>query len=173
VKQSSNGFVNNRVLKLNVGFLLGAGPGKHHETEFDVPRMRLDDEVEVAWLRGPLTLSRTKEGILVQGTLTMGVDTECSRCLTPVQQEVTLDVEELFAYPTPNGSEFLIGEDAVLDLTPLVRDEAIIADTYGVLCRPDCKGLCVNCGTNLNEGACTCDDDIDPRFAQLRALLNR
>lgn len=172
MKQSPNGFVNNRVLRLNVGFLLGAGPGKHHETGFDVPRMRIDDQVEVAYLRGPLTLSRTKEGILVQGTLSLGVDTECSRCLTPVQQEIELDIEELYAYPNPNGAEFIIGEDAVLDLTPLVRDEALIADTYGVLCRPDCKGLCVNCGANLNEGKCECADDIDPRFAALRQLLN-
>ena len=41
------------------------------------------------------------------------------------------------------------------------------------LCKPDCAGLCSNCGANLNEGPCNCDkEDVDPRFAALRSLKN-
>jgi uncharacterized protein len=41
----------------------------------------------------------------------------------------------------------------------------------GILCRPDCAGLCPQCGQNLNEGTCDCaKDDIDPRFEVLRRL---
>ena len=40
------------------------------------------------------------------------------------------------------------------------------------LCRPDCRGICPQCGTNLNTGSCDCDkEDIDPRLAPLRNLL--
>jgi uncharacterized protein len=171
VKHVENGFVGSRVLKINVGFLLADGAGHGHETQFDVPRMRIAEDVDLVYLRGPLRLSRTKEGVLVQGTLQAGVEDECYRCLRPVERELDIEVEELYAYPHPNGSEFAIGEDAMLDLAPLIRAEAIIADTRGVLCRPDCKGLCATCGANLNDGPCGCEDDIDPRFAKLKDLL--
>lgn len=171
MKQYTNGYVNNRVLKMNVGFLLTAGPGHTHQTEFDVPAVRVSEDVDLAYVRGPLRLSRTKEGILVQGKLQIGVEDECYRCLSPVMRDMTIEVEELYAYPASRASEFSIGDDAILDLAPLLRDEAIIADSRGVLCRPDCKGLCPNCGANLNLGPCECQDEIDPRLAKLKDLL--
>ena len=43
----------------------------------------------------------------------------------------------------------------------------------GVLCQDDCKGLCVHCGANLNVSPCSCESFVvDPRFAELRALLD-
>jgi uncharacterized protein len=159
------------VLKLNVGFVLAHGPGYTHETGFDVPAVKVAEDVDLLYLRGPLRLSRAKEGVLVQGTLVIGVEDECLRCLTPVQREIALDLEELFAYPASSLLEFSIGEDANLDLGPLVRDEVLIADMNGVLCRPDCKGLCPGCGANLNDGPHQCDELIDPRLAKLRELL--
>lgn len=171
MKQVTSGYVSNRVLKLNVGFILAHGPGYTHETEFDVPAVRVADDVDLTHLRGPLRLSRAKEGVLVQGTLELGVEDECYRCLEPVQREISLTWEELYTYPPSSGSEFSIGEDAILDLGPLLRDEIIIADTRGVLCRPDCKGLCPRCGANLNDGPHDCGESIDPRLAKLRELL--
>lgn len=173
MKHYTNGYVGNRVLKLNVGFLLGAGAGNQHLTAFDVPTVRVADDVDLAYLRGELRLSRTKEGILAQGELHMGLESVCYRCLTPVARDVLLDVEELYS-TQPNGAEFSIAEDGVLDLAPLLRAEAIIADEQGVLCRADCLGLCATCGANLNEGDCGCEDDEgDPRLAALRELLDR
>lgn len=173
MKQYTNGYVSNRVLKTNVGFLLAAGPGHIHQTEFDVPAVRVAPDVDLAYVRGPLRLSRTKEGILAQGNLHVGVEDECYRCLTSVMRDVPIEVEELYAYPSSKTSEFGIGDDAILDLAPLVRAEAIIADARGVLCRPDCKGLCPTCGANLNLGPCECQDEIDPRLAKLKELLKK
>lgn len=173
VKQHANGFVSGRVLKLNVGFVLAAGPGYTHSTEFDVPAVRVSEDVDLTYLRGPLRLSRTKEGILVQGELRVGVEDECYRCLKPLERELMIDIEELYSYPSPKGSEFSVSDDAILDLAPLLRAETIIADARGVLCRPDCKGLCAMCGSNLNDGPCGCQEDIDPRLAKLKELLNK
>jgi uncharacterized protein len=78
----------------------------------------------------------------------------------------------LYAFPASALSDFSIDEDAILDLGPLLRDEAIIADTRGTLCRPDCQGLCPSCGANLNDGPHTCTESIDPRLARLRELLD-
>ncbi len=171
VKQISSGYVSSRVLKLNVGFVLAHGPGYTHETEFDVPAVKVADDVDLTYLRGRLRLSRAKEGVLVQGTLHLGVEDECFRCLAPVLRELDVDVEELYAFPASELTDFSIDEDAILDLGPLLRDEAIIADTRGTLCRPDCLGLCAECGANLNEGPHQCVESIDPRLAKLRELL--
>jgi uncharacterized protein len=164
--------VANRVLKLNIGFLLAAGPGHTHETEFDVPALRVAEDVYLAYLRGKLRLSRTKEGILAQGDLHLGTQDECYRCLDPIARDLLISIEELYAYPNPNGSEFEIGEDGILDLTPLLRAEAIIADSRGELCKTDCKGICPVCGANRNHEECTCEEPIDPRFAKLQELLD-
>lgn len=169
----NKGYVSNRVLKINVGFLLSSGPGHNHDSVFEVPTVRVSDDLTLDYVRGPIRLSRTAEGILIQGKLEVGFETECYRCLDPVTINVTVDVEELFAYPSPTVAEFSVHEDGNLDLAPLLRAEVLIEAARGVLCQPDCKGLCPDCGTNWNHGTCTCAEDrIDPRFAQLKNLLD-
>lgn len=171
---SNQPYVSKRVLKLNVGFLINDGPGHSHETEFAVPGVRVDDDLYLDYIRGPLRLSRTKEGILAQGHLAVGVQSECSRCLDPVSRDVEVEVEELYSYPAQDDMEFSVGEDMVLDLGPLLRAEVLILCARGLLCREDCKGLCPECGSNLNYEVCDCaDDEIDPRLAGLKELLDR
>ncbi len=167
-----NTYVSNRVLKINVGFLLAAGPAANHDSVFDIPTLKVAEDLTVDYVRGPIRLSRTAAGILVQGKLEVGITGECYRCLDPVTENVTVLVEELYAYPASSTSEFSILEDAILDLAPLLRAEVMIASTNGVLCREDCKGLCPECGTNLNHTTCNCAlDNIDPRFAGLKQFL--
>ena len=167
-----NTYVSNRVLKINVGFLLAAGVGNHHDSAFDVPTVKIADDLTVDYVRGPIRLSRTAAGILVQGQLEVGITGECYRCLDDVTQNVTIPVEELYAYPPTSTSEFSVLEDAVLDLAPLLRAEVMLASTNGMLCREDCKGLCPECGTNLNHDTCDCAlNNIDPRFAGLKNFL--
>ncbi len=171
--QPKNGYVSSRVFKINVGFLLGAGPGHIHDSAFDVPAVRVADDLILDFVRGPMRMSRTAEGILVQGQLEAGLTAECYRCLDPVTRNVTVDLEELFAYPSPIVAEFSIHDDAILDLAPLLRAEVMIAESRGVLCKPDCKGLCPTCGTNWNHENCTCElEAVNPHLAHLRKLLD-
>ncbi|MBE0703169.1 MAG: DUF177 domain-containing protein [Afipia sp.] len=174
MKQHTNGYIGNRVLKLNVGFLLASGSGHIHETALNIPAIRVAEDVDLDYLKGLLRLSRTKEGILVQGELKAGFGAECSRCLDPIQREVTLQIEELFAHPVPGDCEFSVAEDGILDLSPLIRSEILIEEEHSVLCRIDCKGLCPECGQNFNYGTCSCTDEvIDPRMAKLKALRDQ
>jgi DUF177 domain-containing protein len=56
-------------------------------------------------------------------------------------------------------------------LTPLVREQVLLALTDRPLCREDCRGLCPQCGANLNEKVCGCAvEKLDPRLSVLRAL---
>lgn len=167
-------YLNNRVLKINVGFLLNDGPAHSQDSVLDIPTVRVSDDLILDYVRGPIRLTRTHEGILLQGEIEAGISDECYRCLENVQRNVTFGVEELFSYHSQVESEFKIGDDAILDLSPLLRAEVFIGSSHRTLCRPDCKGLCPNCGANRNYEQCTCEDDeIDPRFEVLKKLLNQ
>lgn len=163
-----------RVFKINVGFLLSAGPGNHHDSSFDIPEaVQVDDDLTLTYVKGPIRLTRAKEGILVQAGWHVGIVLECPRCLDGFEHDLTLRLEELYMHPVPRDGEFSVGADGNLDLAPLVRAETIIASTYPIMCRPACKGLCQQCGTNLNHETCQCEHDfIDPRMAKLKELLD-
>lgn len=172
----TNGFVSNRVLKLNVGFLLSQSLGTSRDIDFDVPALAVSDDLKLAFLKGTLRLSRTREGILVQGTLETASEGECRRCLSVVHVPIELHIEELFTtHPDKHPkTQFRVDDDAILDLTPLLREETIINTPLAPLCRNDCAGLCPQCGQNLNEGTCTCEhDSIDPRLAVLMQLRDK
>lgn len=171
-----NGFVSNRVLKLNVGFLLSQSLGTSRDVDFDVPALAVAEDLKLAFLKGTLRLSRTHEGILVQGKLETALQGECRRCLSVVHVPIVIQIEELFtSHPEKDPkTQFKVDEDAVLDLTPLLREETIISIPLAPLCKEDCAGLCPQCGQNLNQGLCDCErDDIDPRFAILMQLRNQ
>ncbi len=162
-----------RVLRINVGDITGAGPGYSQDASLDLPALYVAADLALEYLRGPFRLSRTREGVLLQGQLQAGMQVECSRCLTPTLAELTLQLEELYSYPVTAGVEFCVAEDGILDLAPLLRAEVLIAGGRGLLCRPSCRGLCPVCGINLNQRDCDCERDTpDPRMAALRQLLD-
>lgn len=170
----------NQVLRINVGFLLKEGAGYNRTVTFDSPGHIEADDFLITDLRGDLRLTRTPQGVLVQGTLQAKMRQECVRCLTAFEFPYEVEFSELFvpeemfdqADADPLAEPSVITEDGVIDLTPIMREEGILAIPMQALCKPDCKGLCAQCGQNLNEGACDCETEpIDPRLAPLRALL--
>jgi uncharacterized protein len=93
---------------------------------------------------------------------------KCSRCLAPVEQDISLDFNEEF------DEEEYPGEDAVVDLEDVSTQLWVTSIPMRVLCREDCKGLCPVCGKDLNEGECGCPkDSVDPRLEALRGLLDQ
>ncbi len=167
-------YVNRRVLQFNVGFLLAEGVGYQRVVEVDLPRVRLDDDLELDFLRGAVELSRNSRGILVHAELETHVLGECARCLKPAYVPVALEFEELFSFPPSPDAPYAVAESGILDLAPLVREEAILSVPMVILCRSDCAGLCAQCGCDLNEGACDCEPDtVDSRFEVLRVHLNQ
>jgi uncharacterized protein len=168
----SNHYIPARVLKLNVGYLLSEGPGHTRENELDIPStLRIADDLTVDYLRGKVVMSRTSRGILVQSVLDTSLPAECVRCLDEAQVTLEVPVEELFVYPPEDGAAFVIDDSGILDLAPLIREEVLLAMPAHILCRPDCLGLCPQCGANRNDGPCDCDlDTIDPRLAALKLL---
>lgn len=167
-------YINNRVLKLQVGFLLNENVGYVREIPFDVPDLLVSDDLKLGHLRGRLKLTRTTRGILIQGTLDATVQSECSRCLDPTEVSLQLQLEELYVSPPEPNELFTVPEAGLIDLAPLIREEAIVQIPITILCRPNCAGLCINCGANLNYEVCQCEaDPIDPRLAALKDLRDQ
>jgi len=162
------------VLRLNVGFLLKETVGYSRQMDFEIPYLEVADDLDITNFRGSVNLTRTPQGIYVQGRLRGEHPTECVRCLTDISQTLTADIKQLYDYPPDPSSEFGISETGLLNLAPITREMLLLSTPIRALCRPDCKGLCPNCGQNWNEGPCNCEkEDINPQFAVLKNLLNK
>ncbi|MGQ0815900.1 MAG: YceD family protein [Gemmatimonadota bacterium] len=118
--------------------------------------------------------------VVVLGRLEGEAEVACRRCLVPVRapidQEVTLlfregvapvDAEAEEIYPLPaRGNE--------LDLSAALREHLLLAVPEFLECQDACKGLCPNCGVNLNETTCSCErTQADDRWSALRQLSQK
>ena len=130
---------------------------------------------------GDVEFLRTDRGIWVTAILDSKVSCTCSRCLEECEQILHMRLEEefLLQIDVSTGSkvkkpedaeEYLfIGVDHVLDLTEAVRQYAELGIPIKPLCREECAGICLECGTNLNDAPCTCYNA--PREGRWSALL--
>jgi uncharacterized protein len=162
-------------LRFNFGFLLEAPNGTSRDVELNYPKIRISEDMTLEPLSGSFTATRISEGIYLSGRLHSHILVQCVRCLEDANVPLTMEVDELFYYP-PGAAppeSYVVGENGFIDLSPLVRELAVLDMPIQPLCRPDCQGLCMICGQNLNEGDCGCEDeDIDPRMDALRHLLD-
>ena len=123
-------------------------------------------------------------GIWVLGRLKAEVSAECSRCLTDVEESLDTEISEQY-YPsvdTSTGTAItapLLEEEAFridatneLDVREALRQNLITSLPMKPLCKPECAGICPDCGVNRNESQCHCgEDERDPRWARLIELL--
>lgn len=161
-------------LRFNFGFLLEADHGTSRTIELDYPSIQVEDVI-LEPLRGTFQAIRNSKGIYITGELQSNIGSDCARCLESIVLPISFRLDDLFYYPpqdVPPG-EFGVGEDGFVDLAPLVRQLSLLEVPMQPFCGPECKGLCVECGRNLNEGNCDCKSEIiDPRLESLRALLD-
>ena len=126
-----------------------------------------------------LRLSKRDSRLVIEGDSHVSVMTCCDRC----GNEVTLDfpIEIRRSIPIIDGElaecddedSTLAFEGFDLETDRMVFDEIIEHWPMKILCRDDCKGLCIKCGKDLNEGDCGCDTFVpDPRMAGFLDILN-
>ena len=183
MKREGGAFLNKRLLKLQVGFLLAEGPGAIREMPVELPqRLNVAADLFIESLAGMLSLTRARDGILAQGSLQVRHRRVCDRCLEEFVHEFVVPLAELFASPANDKiSAFSVDSNGELDLAPLLREEIFIEESYRAICREDCRGLNADSGVNLNEvsePALIDSQDLgsyagcDPRLSILQRLLD-
>jgi uncharacterized protein len=161
---------------------LGRRPGAMVTLRDTVPSpLRIGLEMIAVEQGAPLELDlrveSVSEGVLVTGTVAGPTVGECARCLTAVTGRVQVGLTELFAYPD-SATEATTEEDEVghvvdniIDLEQSVIDAVGLDLPFSPMCRPDCPGLCPECGVLLANEPGHQHDRIDPRWAKLAEML--
>ena len=162
------------MISFDVSVLTKARLGASLTLNVDTGPQSLTD-LKVNFLHGTVQAIRVPDGLLIQGIVESQLRLECVRCLDPCALPITLELEEVFGLPGANqrqGVTYVVGDGGWLDLAPLLCEQSWTAIPMKPLCRADCKGLCPQCGANLNRESCTCESaQIDPRLAVLKDLL--
>ena len=127
----------------------------------------------------PIELTITNTGdrnLEIRGTGKITVGIPCDRCL----EEIPLEIERKLDMKLTDEdrvndldeSSYLTGMD--LDVDQLVYLEVLMSWPLKVLCREDCKGICSQCGKNLNDGPCGCvEEPKDPRMAAISDIFSK
>ncbi|MEQ1700487.1 MAG: DUF177 domain-containing protein [Ilumatobacteraceae bacterium] len=136
------------------------------ELEVHDPSRFADDAVVDVRLR----LEALTDGIVVDGELSVPWHGVCRRCLADTGGVQVSEVHELYQRVVTDPEAFeLVGDQ--LDLRDAVRELVLLDAPSTPLCRPDCAGLCLTCGANLNDRACGCTAaPADPRWSALDGL---
>ena len=154
------------------------------ESEQEINRILGQGPIREYQVEGPVMVSvsfyRAGMELFFEGSLKSNTGAICARCaeefdsstdrpfrfvLSP--KSVGYDSDTLRA----EDLEFSLYEGEEVDLGPLIREQVLLALPTRPLCQEDCRGLCPQCGVNLNHTECDCRiEKFDPRLEALRSL---
>jgi uncharacterized protein len=137
------------------------------------------DVTAVSPLETDLVAVSLGQGMMsVEGTLTAGLDMLCSRCLSPMHEDLKIDFRERFKQTSSVGeeededSEFIAVTGDSFDIAPYCEELFVLHVPFAPLCSEDCQGLTPAVGQNWSVGSDDSDDNdtkkIDPRLAGLK-----
>ena len=113
---------------------------------------------------------RNTAGIVtIDAKAQFSMEVTCDRCAEDIRPEFTVDIEHglVASLNHEDNDDYILIEDMKLDVRQLTLEDIYLALPGKFLCKEDCKGLCSECGANLNEGSCNCKKPIDPRWEAL------
>jgi uncharacterized protein len=147
-----------------------------------------DPDPQAGAARADLDLYADGTHVFATGPFRGHLVVACSRCVGPVRLELDDKLRVTFMPPgeMPEEGEAGEGEDGLevreedldtfpfdgerVDLEPVLREQFVLAVPFAPLCAETCKGLCSQCGIDLNTGTCACEKPVDPRLAALKGL---
>ena len=170
-------------MRLNVAQLLKESTGATRSITLDEPLLDQDGNA-LGDVTGELKLTKTDRGIWVSGKVAIEVADTCSRCLKRISITVPAKVDDEYLPPVDlvtgqrlryddevEADTNSIDEHNELDLSETLRQYRLAGLPLAPLCKEDCKGICPQCGANLNEETHDCEPEMDPRWGKLRELL--
>ena len=164
--------------------------GQREHVERTFQPSAFDPQDEVCRVASPVELSmdveRAEPGVFrVQGRATTRLMLECGRCLDEMEVPVDARFELRYVPQAQNRGEDereIVEDDlttafyreGTLDVIEMLREQFQLALPMKPLCAESCRGLCPECGANLNRVNCGCEPKwVDPRLESLRALLDK
>ena len=145
-------------------------------TEFDFSREKLNGGFPFTTpvvLKGKI---ENRAGVVsINAVACFDFEADCDRCAAKVKKHFDVPVEHCLVAELQNEDDpgdFIVAENMQLDLTQLILEDIYLYLPTKLLCRDDCKGVCPQCGANLNETSCNCKKEIDPRWEGLLSLLD-
>jgi len=161
---------------------------EHVEREVPAGELAGEDTAYRVLLPARLVFDVTKDKTVFRltGTLVSELELTCSRCLEPYRFPVSVSFDQRYlphVEAAEEGAEREVASadldasfyrDEAIDLGELVREQFYLALPMKPLCTDGCRGLCAQCGTNLNSSSCACTTAWeDPRLAPLKTLRDR
>ena len=152
--------------------------------QLEIDQAGLNVSVDIT-INGSLT--RIDDDVYLKGTVMTDVVASCSRCLDTLLYPIDSRLKSHFA---PSDDRFTsvrdvelhasdidaeVYENQQIDLTQSIRDSILLAVPVICLCKEDCKGICSQCGKNLNQGLCKCENEsfTDPRLESLKIFKDK
>ena len=120
---------------------------------------------------------------VLEGHVSGGLRVRCDRCLEPYRWDIHAGFQVFLTAPTPDVDsteaelidedmevEFIQGDE--VDLDEIVKEQIFLSLPMKLVCREGCKGLCPQCGADLNKGDCKCGrEGGHPGFSKLKNLV--
>ena len=128
-------------------------------------------------LKGAIRLDRYGEQVHLEGSLSVDLNHDCDRCLGEMTYPLSIDLKmdltplEELEQATVSGQELELTEKDLefsfyaadeFDLSEIIRDQLVLSLPPHFICSEDCRGLCPQCGANLNLKPCQCSESVNP-----------
>lgn len=152
-------------------------PGSSLSFDFAVDTEFLDFDSVLEYISAPRAEGRVynEAGVLrLEGGVRAGMKCVCDRCCESFEREKLTRVDVVLTEEDREEElDLFILDNCAVDLQDVMSTCFILDMDSKTLCDEDCKGLCPDCGKNLNQGPCGCTKPRDPRFAVLEQLLDK
>ncbi|MCC3144799.1 DUF177 domain-containing protein [Halanaerobium sp. Z-7514] len=153
---------------INLNDLGDIGGKKNVSMEIEIADLNFrDQEVEIKDdIKLEIEIYHTSDSFLVEGEMEVNLILSCSRCLENYRSSALIEIsEEVLKKDMEDLEKLFIDE--------IIVDNIILSLPIKPLCSEDCKGLCPQCGQDLNEAECDCEiESIDPRLEKLKEFYD-
>lgn len=172
------------LMRINVAALKRAvGDSAHFALEEKLPSLESKDGkvVFVEPVKVSLNVTNVGNYLHARGTVSCTTNLICGRCLESYSYSMATQFEEKYFMAElglkdaeHEDEEYIPFSGDAIDITNEVIAAIQLSLPMRQICSEECKGLCPQCGINLNNGQCNCqEDDIDPRMAVLKELFKK
>lgn len=166
---------------LKLGSFLPQTTSYSREFPFEQPEIELADNFSLRQFQGLVTATRSQQGLLIQGDFNGELNLKCVRCLKEYTHLLQWELTKFYVFNRRDASEddLILPDNAEIDISEFVIEEAQLDIPINPICRENCQGLCQTCGADLNLGDCghedipleEISDEENSPFAGLKNLL--